>query len=235
MLQYRRTNLITRGLRERDNARRIAWYQHDGNAVLSDFSSWCRLLEPFCYSCFQPQDEAGVSEGPHQSAAPIPTLPQELLDEIIDHLAFDAAQGPDMRTGRYTYRSETLAACSLTAQAWVPRSSMYLLSRAKIRTEEDAQCFLQEAESSSRLSLNVKLLVYRQRRDQPLDIEWVRSVLTQLESLAELSIYSVMTHSDSISADLYVQHKVRTIHLEHMPVAAFTAVHKLLPSLDELC
>ena len=75
--------------------------------------------------------------------SPHRTLPQELVDQIIDELG-DAFRDPD-----YTKRSdhrinayEALHACALVSKNWTGRSRAHLFREVKIRGDEDGLCLI---------------------------------------------------------------------------------------------
>ena len=62
------------------------------------------------------------------------TIPQELIDQVIDELG-DAYQDPDDRLNA----GKALHACALTSKNWTDRSRAYLFRVVEIRGDEEAQ------------------------------------------------------------------------------------------------
>lgn len=75
--------------------------------------------------------------------APHRTLPQELVDQIIDE--FGAAyRDPDhgKRSDHRTSACEALHACALVSKDWTGRSRMHLFREVKIRGDKDGLCLI---------------------------------------------------------------------------------------------
>ena len=93
-----------------------------------------------------------------------PTVPQEVVDEIIDQLGIELLTSPNGCGVWWTnFLVATLTACSRVCKAWLPRASKYVFhsldpSRGSQSGIEALQQFLRMARASPRISSNVQAL-----------------------------------------------------------------------------
>jgi hypothetical protein len=88
----------------------------------------------------QPNSRASRLEPKRLSRPSFPSLPPDLTDLIIDHVALELDLSHcNPKAGSYHSQNrkdalkETLCACTLVCQTWLPRSRYHLLSRTTIR------------------------------------------------------------------------------------------------------
>ena len=75
--------------------------------------------------------------------SPHGTLPQELVDQVIDELG-DAYRDPDhdKRSEHRIAARDALHVCALVSKSWVGRSRTHLFWEVKIRGDEDGLCLI---------------------------------------------------------------------------------------------
>lgn len=123
-----------------------------------------------------------------QDSVSFQSLPQEVVDNIIDELAADSRPNntTDRRT-QYDPPAATLIACTLVCRAWLPRSSKYVLESIKVHRPLAAlDQLLVHAQSSPRLHLNVRALYIPHRIDEQ-SLAHALEIFTKLASIYFLS------------------------------------------------
>lgn len=123
----------------------------------------------------------GTTKSPHP--VDLPSLPQEIVDNVIDQLAADLQPNKSARRPRHDLPAATLVACTLVCRAWLPRSSKYVLENIKADHSLNAlDQLLAHAKSSPRLSFNVRSLCIPHWTDEKLLVHALE-VLSKLSSV----------------------------------------------------
>jgi len=186
------------------------------------------------------------------------TLPQELVDQVIDELG-DAYRDPDhdKRPDHRIVACEALHACALVSKNWTNRSRVHLFRDAKIRGDEDGLCLI-PPQSLMPYVTRLKILLWCQyyrlfpSRDlltpfYTAPVAYLRitggvlateAKVCLVECIAALSasLQTLVFKSCSLSlhliTDILVAHpSLKRLHLLHCDVKPVKSDHSVIPPL----
>ena len=112
--------------------------------------------------------------------APRPAIPTEVVERIIDIVAepVDRADGVGLKA-----RADTLHACTLVAQSWMPRSRVHLYRDVVLSSDWRTRRFLNSLTQSPPLGQYVEILRVWPRNDDEMTCGWIFKALSTLPPL----------------------------------------------------
>ena len=148
-----------------------------------------------------------------------PKLPQELVDEILDHLAED---------------TRTLRSCSLVAKSWISPSRRHLFSTLVLNPEgilEWNKTFPNPEDSPAG---HVRQLFIPFQTNVPINFADRMPYFSNVQQLCFTSLYASVPSSISALGPLPPTIRSVGFTLSTIPIADFISVIQQLPNLDDL-
>lgn len=191
------------------------------------------------HTAFLPVGEATKS----QHSVDFPSLPQEIVDKVIDQLAADLQPNKCARRSRHDLPAATLVACTFVCRAWLSRSSKYVLENIKADHSLNAlDQLLAHAKSSPRLSFNVRSLCIPHWTDEKLLVHALE-VFSNLSSIyfsandlraRPRAVVDTEDGAQRVPSSMGSRHHIGRLYFERFHIPCVLRYLALFHSIDSL-